>query len=179
VWPITLPEAAAKPLELSEGTVADFGTVTAAALTSFFAIGLELRQGGRSASCTFVLNVPLMGAPEGRRAGIIRDVLSDEDSVKRFLFLMLSADLRSGDVSTIDGTLRGSKNGQSDTDGPQLLELLLQHLSRAPHRLDELSETIDALRASSDAARRLPDGFMTIWEPIWAARQGLRPRGAK
>jgi len=54
-----------------------------------------------------------------------------------------------------------------------LFEHLVRALQRNPRRLDEVNRLVIDLRASPESEMLLPDGFNSVWEPIWAARQEL------
>ena len=56
--------------------------------------------------------------------------------------------------------------------GPEipLLEALMRALSRNPEQLDRIARLVDDLRRTEQGARLLPEGFDSVWEPIWAAR---------
>jgi hypothetical protein len=174
VWPITLPQASARPFDSTTPIGADFGTVTKAALTTFFAFSIEVKEGGKSAACSFAVNLPLEGAPEGRRADLIRELLSDEAAITRFLLLMLSDDLGATESGeSIDATAAAFA-GSAPPNADQLLELLLRHLHRSPGRIDELSETIAAVFDQAGSESKLPVGFAELWAPIKTAREQLR-----
>ena len=55
-----------------------------------------------------------------------------------------------------------------------LFESLVKAVDRAPERLDHVATLIEDLGQDTDGQPLLPDGFLEIWEPIWAARKAIR-----
>jgi hypothetical protein len=79
VWPITLPEnTAARKLDLGADVV-EFGEIGVASLTSFLACEAKATIGTASQVARFALNLPLDGAPNGRREALVRAVLDDPE----------------------------------------------------------------------------------------------------
>ena len=176
IWPITLPEAASRPWSTDGAVIADFGQVTLVALTSFFAVRVELTDAGRTLGCGFVLNLPLEGAPEARRSQLVASFLEDRQAVTRFLLFLLSGDTPTGNDGLLaSATAQASAVSGTATDSSEaVLELLLARLHRDPGRLDHVEATVRSLLEAPDGRERLPDGFVDVWEPIWEARQALR-----
>ncbi len=174
-WPITLAdESSQKELDFGAGTVVTFDEMSFEALTAFFAFEVTARQGKASLSRRFVLNLPLDGAPQDRKERILRYLLRDRGQVLRFLLYLLadqdqlsSVPGNSADLVADDAAARGA------FDSPALFEQLVRALERDPRRLDEVNRVVSDLRASPDGETLLPDGFNSVWEPLWAARQEL------
>lgn len=174
-WPITLREAVASA-SLSSGTglLASFGLVSFEALTSFLALEVTLDDSGATASCRFVLNLPLEGAPTDRRERVLRALLRDRGRVVRFLLLLLSeGEIEILDVLTGDGSGSWGYRRFGSGFGPALFESLVRALDRNPTKLDDVARLVDDLRRTPEGSALLPEGFDTIWDPIWAARQRL------
>jgi hypothetical protein len=177
LWPCSMPRDAAKAFQTAENTVADFGNVTIRALTSFFAVRIEVKAEGVARACTFVVNLPLIGAPEDRRAEILRNMLADRDTVLRFLLFLLATEETGPIDATVGGALEsvtGASVGGATREG--ILELLLHRLHRDPSRLEHVAETIEALSKAPDAAGRLPEGFEDVWRAVWSAHRQIKER---
>jgi hypothetical protein len=174
VWPVTLPEASsARPLTV-DSTEIHFAEVSAANLTSFLACEAEGTVNGITASARFVINLPLEGAPTGRREAILRLILDDPQKVLRFLqFLLDDGTSESFELNGPISVLNGGSNGHGP-NGFVLLESLLRALATAPKRLDEVETVLRELGSDVDAHTRLPDGLLEVWPAIWAAR-GMIP----
>jgi hypothetical protein len=177
-WPITLKEALAQRLgECPAGVMADFGPRSFEALTSFIAFRVRVAEGTESLEETFVLNVPLEGAPEDRMARMLQVLLGDRDKVLRFLQLLLATDLPEG-MGGFGGHNAGEPTGQNASAGSvALLETLLRTLHRDPTRIDSVAEVVRDLSKTEDGTNTLPDGFLALWTPIAAARESMRARG--
>jgi hypothetical protein len=175
IHPIMLPESAAKPADSSLRIV--FPGLTTTALTSFFAIEVTVKVNGTTATCRFVVNADLIGAPADRREALLRSLLRDRRQVIRFLLLLLADDdqIVHGEVGggAAMGTSRGSA---ADSDGAEaLLETLLRTLHRHPDRLDEVERLLRDLEATETPDEPLvPPGLRSVLTPILAARGATR-----
>ncbi len=172
-WPITL-RAGERTVERGADPLAEFA-LAVESLTSFFAF--EVAAPGEAARpITFVLNVPLEGAPADRPQRLLRSLLRDRSHVIRFLLFLLSEDA----LATSDGSVGGPRaEGASGSAsaffaGSTLFEALVRALDRNPSRLDQVERIVRDLRSSPELEASLPEGFLGIWEPIWAARQRLK-----
>lgn len=140
-------------------------------LTSFFVF--EVESSDHKLKRQFVLNIPLEGAPEGRRDAVLRHLLSDRSRVLRFLLLLLS-DSGMSDLGGILGSPTDCNAGDGNLNslfGESLFESLVQTLDRNPEWLDNISAVIDDLRQTPEGRKLLPEELDAIWEPVWAVRQ--------
>jgi len=173
--PISTSAAFGQPLPAA-GAWVEFGPFGIDGLTSFFAFDVTTATPDGERSCRFVVNVPLEGAPADRNQRIVRHILRDSAAVVRFILLMLSMD---GDVPRDDGL--GSPGGERWKEGAVggnaagLFEQIVRAVHRTPERLDALAAIIEDLRSGSDAAERLPEGLLDLWDAAVAAREALRP----
>jgi hypothetical protein len=87
-WPISVPEGAARAVDLRHDPWARFESLSVEGLTAFFAF--EVLSQDERFRHRFVLRIPLQGAPENRRERILRHLLSDPERVLRFLLLLLT-----------------------------------------------------------------------------------------
>lgn len=147
-------------------------------ITSFFAFSVTVRQEGRMLEETFVLNVPLEGAPDNRRERLLSYTLGDQRQFIRLLLMML-AESGLDAYETLDWLRRSEAfggDGQTGEVQVPLLEALLRTLDRDPKNLDRVARLVDDLRRTPEGERILPAGFDAIWRPIWRVRQEVKRR---
>lgn len=179
-WPVTVASSIGTELKsVQDGmTLASFPGLTLRMLTAFFAFELTGRASGQQRQECFVLNLPLLGAPEGRREQVLRSMLQDRTKMLRFLWLLL-ADEGAPIPEMSAGQDQSGSNGSARPTTPfvnGLFEMLLRNLDRSPERLDHLASLMKELRHGADGEDLLPAGFDAIWEPIWKRREQLRVR---
>ncbi|MDP9437482.1 MAG: hypothetical protein M3P49_01845, partial [Actinomycetota bacterium] len=176
-WPLTLPPDRAITAEAGATELARFN-LSLEALTSFFAFEVTASDGGSNFSRRFVLNVPLHGAPEGRRESIVRSLLSDRERVMRLiLFLLAEGKVDSPGGFRPLGSLIGAgdgSNGSSGIPGIPLFEELVRALYSNPKALDRIEQMLATLRSSEDKARLIPEELDEIWAPLMEARRKAR-----
>jgi hypothetical protein len=176
-WPVTVTSSVgvALPALNSGETVASFAGLSFQAITSFFAFELTGRAGGQDRQVRFVVNVALVGAPDGRREQVLRSLVRDRSRMLRFLWLLL-ADEGIVVPGATDPISREASDGNEASSLPAngLFEMLLRNLDRAPDRLDHLHGLLKELRHGENGEDLLPEGFDEIWAPIWARRERLR-----
>jgi hypothetical protein len=179
-WPSTVaPQSAAAVLAgPGDHILAAFKSLTQQALTSFFVFEIAGRVGACEQKAGFVLNLPLVGAPEGRREAVLRSLLQDRHRLLRFLMLLLANEGAAvPDFDDEGESGKGSSRGRFGGFSPNgLFEMLLRALDEAPHRLDHLESLLTQLRQGRDEVALLPDGFDAIWKPILAHRRTLREK---
>jgi hypothetical protein len=180
-WPLTVPSSAGVQFDkLDPGAIiAKFPALSFQAITAFCAFELTGHARGEERQVRFVLNLPLIGAPDGRREMVLRSLVRDRSTMMHFLCLLLADE--GFDVPEMPGTnLRGNERGDMGSAfvGNGLFEMLLRNLDRSPERLGYLNSLLQDLRKGADDEDLLPDGFDAIWEPIWRQSQRLG-RGAK
>ena len=171
--PLSLAHARAVPLGAggSEEAIARFDGVSYEGLTSFFVFHVAAKVEGESGSSSFVLNVPLEGAPEGRLDAVLGRLLSNKEDFLRFLLLLLAEsglDIPSWLVGPGSGEGSAGRGRDRFGTGQGLLELLLRALARDPDKLRTVSEVVADLRAGGRGDELLPDGFEAVWDAIWA-----------
>jgi len=177
-WPITLAESTAQsltPLFLGQDVV--FENLSSQALTAFLAVMVTAGKGLDKAEISFVLKLPLFGAPEDRFETLLHHVLSDPANVLRYLLFLLHQDgLHSGSIANLlmpghDPAARGGANGAGLIP---LFEELSRALATQPELLDGVRSLVDDLRKTDEGAALLPPNFDSLWKPIWSAREALR-----
>ena len=123
----------------------------------------------------FVLNIPLVNEPAGRREAALRYLLSDADRVLRFMLMLLS----DADASDFAGLLAAGEAGNEthvfgrSLSGATLFESLLRSLDRQPEQLDQVAEMIADLQQTEEGRNLLPKDLSELWDPVWSVRQQL------
>ena len=189
VWPATLSAEAAvridgpaqvprKPGGPADAAhpIATFRGLSFEALTAFFAFEVYLREAQHEVRQRFAITAELVGAPENRKERLLRSLLKDRRRVLRLLFFILMDE--GADVSAFVEAAGHEKTAQQGAfgswDQAALLEALLRSLSRNPERIDQAARLIADLGSTPEGEELLPEGLNKIWEPVWAAREGLR-----
>lgn len=177
-YPVTLKVSAALNVALPiESRVIVFEPLSFEALTSFYAFRLTATKDLVEMSCGFVLNLPLTGAPTDRQGRLLLALLRNREQLLKYLLMLLADDEVA--ARRLIGAF-GSDGGNHHADGESggfglpLLEPMLQALDRQPMRLDQIARLIEDLRKSAEGRRLISDEFLSIWEPIWAARKKIR-----
>ncbi len=176
-YPITLKAGAAVVVpNLTAADLVVFDPLSFEALTSFYAFYLVATKNGIDLRCGFVANLPLVGAPADRQGRILLALLRNRDQLLKYLLMLLADDEEAArkltDAFTADGRNQHA-DGSEGGFGLPLLEPLLQALDRQPARLDQISRLIDDLKQSPEGRELISEEFMSVWEPIWAARKGI------
>jgi hypothetical protein len=149
--------------------------VSTEGLTSFYAFQVTRRIGNRSATCRFVLNVPLNGAPSNRQEVLLRSMLRDRAQVIRFLLLLLGdTDADGGAWQPIAVAGGTAPVGLQMSEAEALLEPLLRTLERDPARLDHVDRLLRDLGADNGESGPIPDGLPELFASIWQARAKAR-----
>ena len=190
VWPVTLSADSAVRIdgaanELHDSSVSDstgrvfamFSGLSFEAITGFLAFEICLHKGQQEVRLRFAVTAELVGEPENRKEHLLRSLLKNSRRVLRLLLLILmdeDADA-SAFVRVAGGDGAGTDEAAGGWEQAALLEALLQNLSRNPKRIDDVARLIDDLRGTPEGKELLPDGLNEIWEPVFAAREALRP----
>jgi hypothetical protein len=177
-YPATLKVSAVLNVALPiESRVIVFEPLSFEALTSFYAFRLTATKDMVEMSCGFVLNLPLIGAPADRQGRLLLALLRNREQLLKYLLMLLADDEEA--ARRLIGAF-GSDGGNHHADGESggfglpLLEPMLQALDRQPMRLDQIARLIADLRESAEGRRLISNEFLSIWEPIWAARKKIR-----
>jgi len=171
-WPITLGKQSIRPVAKDFAPVV-FECVSLEALTSFFAFEVVATIGPKRRPETFVLNATLEGAPSNRRERLLRSLIGDRQRFVQLLMCLLADEgFELSDVmASINRTAAGAPSAEREVTA--LFELLVRSLDRNPERLDDIASLIADLRQRGNPSEIFPPGFEQLWEPIWAARQGM------
>jgi hypothetical protein len=178
--PATMVSSDARAVPMGTPMALAFGPHAAATISSFVAFEVAAKVDGVERVEMFVRNLPLQGAPVDRRERLLRELLSDSDTLLRFLLLLL-ADEPEQVLSDLRGRLpgEGGEAAAARRDALPLLEHLLASLHRCPSRLDQVRQVLDDLRRSADGRSLVLPDLEAIWEPIEKARAALAARSER
>lgn len=169
VWPVTRPrQGAARPIDLAVvGEMTRFAGLPAELLTPFLACRIVLAAEETTLAQEFVLALDLLDEPDGRRARILRSLLSNRGDVLRYLLYLLSGDpieaVRT--LTRAEGEVAGSTAGSGSPSLP-LMESLLRTLDRDPARLSAVGRLVAELESSESGEALLPRDWEAIWGPV-------------
>lgn len=175
-WPITMKDSYAQSIEpLCTGGKIVFKSVSPVAVTGFSAFLLSAVSGNIEKNLSFVLNIPLEGMPPDRDDLILQSVISDRNSFIRYILFLLADEEMTYELTELIGKCGNSARcGTAPGAFNQipLMEELVRALSRKPEKIDSIARLVEDLRRHPDGEKLLPEGFDTIWQPIWNARRG-------
>ena len=159
VWPVSVPEASARALELHLTWA-----LPIARLTAFVAFRLHVPRSGVDAE-QLTRKLPTEGMPEGRINHVLRGLISSPERLLRFLRALLGGlegmvDWGAGDAEGTEGKW-GSGLG-----GDTLLEEFVRAASRDPKRLEPIRRILDDLCATDEGRRIIPEGLMDTWNAV-------------
>ncbi len=168
-WPITQPQERALRAEANF----TLSRVSYEGLTPLLAFSVKAKSEATEGGSVFVLNLPLLNAPEDREERVLASLVGSHDKLLRYiLFLLASSDeaaAASGELARLlahEGT-----SERSVWSPPPLLETMLRTLHRHPEQLERVAALLEALRKAPDGSQLLSEEFQRIWEPIWATAQ--------
>lgn len=163
--------AAPRPLDLDRSPVAAFDELADHEVSGLFIVELSLDD--PRVTRAFVARWPLRGdIPDTVRA-LLRRLVTDREKLVAFLRLLLgAADGSAPPIATGAGTGAADGWGAGLGSGDPPFELLVRAVASQPERLDAIARWIPELAAAAggDAGAEL----LSIWEPIWEARQEQR-----
>ncbi len=174
-WPITLQPGLSVTVKSGSGLVAEFERLSFEALTAFFAFELTATKDGQKLSRQFVVNIPLEGAPADRRDRILRSLLQNRDQVIRFLLFILAEGRPDSHefLQEMREAMSGGVKNRASGKTVALFESMVKALAHDPAKLDQIARLVDDLRKTPEGQQLLPEGFDSVWKPIWSARQRL------
>lgn len=180
VWPITLSDDRARPLESEELAACRWEQLEAEQVTAFLGVAIAARVGDAAVERRVTMRTLLIGVPGDRDGAIIRSILSSPERLLRYLAFLL-ADLDADPASAVGmmGLLGPEPGATEPSDAAPvslelpLLEGMVRALARDPQRIDRVEQLIREISASEHTRALLPDGFEAIFEPIRIARERL------
>lgn len=168
-WPITQPAERGQPL----GQSTSFARLSYEGLTPLMAFSITAKIGEEQRNSVFVMNLPLLGAPEDRQDRVVRSLIENRDQLLRYiLFLLASGDEAAVSSGDLPGLLNSSEDGSDrGSHSPYILETMLRALNRGPAQLQRVASLLEVLRRQPGSSELLSDDFKKIWGPIWEAAQ--------
>lgn len=155
-WPTSLRRDAAKSPTGGPGVVATFGPVSMDAITGFIACEMSVSRDGIRVPATFVINVPVEGAPEDRLQRLLAQQLKDRDKLLRLLWLLLQAETSASDLAN-EAIVEGEGEGRGwGSDEFPIFELLVKSLADSAERVNEISRLVDDLARSPEGRNLVP-----------------------
>jgi hypothetical protein len=134
-----------------------------AAVTGFTAF--ELTASPAPEPCCFVLNLPVDGLPDERRAAVVRTIVANREGFLKYLLFLLADLEEDGLPNEILLAVSGeaSSKGYTLQEALPLLEEMTRALSRDPARLRSIKSLIEDLTKTSDGRDLVPDTFLEVW----------------
>lgn len=168
-WPIT--QQAERGQAVTQSNV--FPRLSYGGLTPLMAFSINAKIGAAERKSVFVMNLPLLGAPEDRQDRVVRSLIENRDQLLRYiLFLLASGDEAAASSGDLRRLLKSAGDGSDrPANSPYLLETMLRALHRGPAQLERVASLLEVLRKQPGSSELLSDDFQKIWEPIWAAAQ--------
>jgi hypothetical protein len=175
-WPVSLrPEFAADVMQIRLGEEAVLPECSLAAVTAF--VAFEMTSPPAPDSCRFVLNLPVDGMPEERRAAMVRTIVANREGFLKYLLFLL-ADIDEDGLPNdvlLAVTVGGAQNGYSLQSALPLLEEMTRALSREPARLDSIQSLIEDLVRTEEGRQMVDEQFLKLWEVYAAVLKEVRP----
>ena len=175
--PATLGSDRAVPLEHSGSSLAEF-ELSLEAITAFFVFDVNVARGDENLTRSFVVNVPLDGAPEGRKDAVLSALLSDPRRIMRLILMLLaegSGNEREIAIALGDPALQrapGNGKAPSGVEVP-LFEELVRALWNNPKALDRIEGMLAAVRREG-GDHLIPEALGEIWPQIMKARGRIK-----
>jgi hypothetical protein len=164
-WPVSLkPEFSTDVMQIRHGEDATLTDCSLAAVTAF--IAFEMTSPPAPDSCRFVLNLPVDGMPEDRRAAVVRMIVANREGFLKYLLFLLAdfdEDGLPNDV-LLAVTGQGNQNKYSLQSALPLLEEMTRALSREPARLDSIQSLIEDLVSTEQGKKMVDEQFLKLWD---------------
>jgi hypothetical protein len=163
-WPISLrPEHSVDAVALARGCPVALPACSLAAITGF--VAFELASEPAAERCCFVLNLPVDGLPEERRAAVVRTIVANREGFLKYLLFLLADFQEDGLPNELLLAISGEEGsrGYRLQDALPLLEEMTRALSRDPARLHSIKTLIDDLDRTGDGDSLVPPEFMDLW----------------
>ena len=174
-WPVSLrPEFATDVMQIRLGEEAVLPECSLAAVTAF--VAFEMTSPPAPDSCRFVLNLPVDGMPEERRAAMVRTIVANREGFLKYLLFLL-ADIDEDGLPNdvlLAVTVGGAQNGYSLQSALPLLEEMTRALSREPARLDSIQSLIEDLVRTEEGRQMVDEQFLKLWEVYAAVLKEVR-----
>lgn len=174
-WPVSLrPEFATDVMQIRLGEEAVLPECSLAAVTAF--VAFEMTSPPAPDSCRFVLNLPVDGMPEERRAAVVRTIVANREGFLKYLLFLL-ADIDEDGLPNdvlLAVTAEGKQHGYSLQSALPLLEEMTRVLSRDPARLDSIQLLIEDFVSTKQGRQMVDEQFLQLWEVYAAVLKEMR-----
>ncbi len=173
-WPITLPKERALPVTGN----AELWEVSIEGITPLLAISIVCEIGQVRRESSFVMNLPLAGAPEDRHDRVVASLLEGKEQLLRYILFLLAAGDEEAVASGELGRMLIGGNGHADLlqPMPSLLETMLRALYKGPEQLKRVSAVLEKLKRSGKADELIGEEFESVWRPIWEVARNIKSR---
>ena len=168
VWPISVAEEQARPLELPSTW-----TLPIQRLTTLVAFRLHVPH-KKVDDIRLTLRLPAEGMPADRMHHVLRTLIDNPERFLRFLRALLGGLEGMVDLARGNGEGNGSGVWGDGLNEESLLEDLVRAASRDPERLEPVRRLIDDFRKTEEGRRIVPDDLFVVWT---AVDEALRERG--
>lgn len=171
-WPVSLrPEHSVDAMALAGGCPVALPSCSLATITGF--VAFELASEPAAEHCCFVLNLPVDGLPEERRAAVVRTIVANREGFLKYLLFLLADFEEDGLPNEVLLAVSGEEasRGYRLQDALPLLEEMTRALSRDPARLRSIKSLIEELDRSGDGDKLVPPEFMELWQVYEAVLQ--------
>lgn len=145
------------------GVIASFGPLSLDAVSGFLACEIAVSEGGQRVASTFVVNVPLEGAPSDRLQRLLVSQLKDKEQLLRLLWLLLQAEGSAGDLAGVLPSGAESATGKSWSSESPIFERLVRSLVESRERVTEVGRLIDDLSRSPEGRALIPASLLQLW----------------
>jgi len=172
VWPVTLPKERAL---LVNGN-AELWEVSHEGITPLLAISLDCEIGKVRRDSSFVMNLPLEGAPIDRHDRAVASLLEGKEQLLRYiLFLLAAGDEEAATSGELARMLMGGKNpAELSVSMPSLLETMLRALHRGPEQMKRVATLLESLKRCGKAEEFMGEDFQSVWDPIWEVASQIK-----
>lgn len=169
VKPAAVANAPAQPA----GGGPSWGPVSLHGLAPYLVVVTDAESDGVEVRRACVLLCEVSGAPDDRHRRLLRDLLSRQQDVLRYLMLLLGdlgaeavLDRLAATEDDPDGTGAGGAFSQG-FDDLVLVEPLLRAAARGDEALVRAHRLLEDLRDESGRLPQLDEEFQTIWRVVW------------
>ncbi|MEV0802456.1 phospholipase D family protein [Kribbella sp. NPDC050281] len=174
VWPVSLPRDV-NARSTDEDT--SWGPIGIGRVTPFLAVETTIVTGSSSVTRASVLKAELLGDPVGRHRMILREMLTNERDIIRYLAYLLGDPALDSLIKDLHGHATDDNEPASWRTGPGaddliIFEPLVRAAGRADGSLARANRLLAELRDDHGSIPHVSAEFEQLWSVIWAATEG-------